>query len=742
MAASVASRSLLNDDEYRVDGRVKVTGEARFTADFEREGMLWAAFVASPYAHARILGYHVEAARRTAGVHAVLTGADLPGRFFGRVIADWPVLAQGKVLFNGQYVVAVAAETREIARAAAETVVVDYAELAPLFDTEDALREGAVALHDDRSEYAFLGQPGKAPRHAHPNIQGRFVVERGNADAGFAQAAHVFEHRFTTPRHHGGYIEPHATLVWIDPDDTVHVVSTCKSPFALKRQLSICADIPLENVTVEQSYIGGDFGAKGLSVDDFPCYFLARATGRPVKFVRSYLDDVRSTNTRHASTITMKSGVDERGRLIAFTARVLYDGGAFAAAKPVPHLLPGSFLSKTPYRIPHAHVEVLAAYTNTVPAGHVRSPGDMQIVFALESHIDMVAAELGIDPIDFRLRNVLVDEETDIDGLPYIEPRGTEILEILRREGRWDEPLPPGRGKGIAITAHHIGHGRAQVRMVASRDGTIAIHTPMMDQGVGALTMLQRTAAVTVGIGAHWFTFLQETSASTLEELGPGATRVTALTGRACQDAAEQLRARLVQCGWDGSEATLPRAAATACGDSAAVTVVGTFERLRVPGEPESNNFSGYLVDLSVDGDTGALTIHDVLYVADVGRVINPVAHQGQIDGGFIFGLGHALTEELLIEDGRIVNLTFADYKIPVMRDLPPFRSILLPTPGGPGPFGSKAIGESSTSSIAPAIGNAVAAACGSRIQALPITAERVYAALRAAADAAPQRPP
>ncbi|MGA2392920.1 MAG: xanthine dehydrogenase family protein molybdopterin-binding subunit [Candidatus Lustribacter sp.] len=729
-ASSLSARSLLDDDEYRVDGHAKVTGEAQFAADFSREGMLWAAFVASPHAHASIRAYEIEEALQTPGVHAVLTGNDVPDRFFGRTIADWPVLAQGRVLFIGQYVAAVAAESREIARAAAEKIIVHYETLTPIFDPEEALRDGQIALHGDRSQYAFQGRVGTAPKHAHPNIQGRIVVERGDTEAGFASAAHVFEHCFSTPRHHGGYIEPHATLVWIGPDGVVHVISTCKSPFALKSQLAVCTGVPAETIVVEQSCIGGDFGAKGLSVDDFPCYFLAKATGRPVKFVRSYLDDVRSTNTRHAAQITMKSGVDGEGRLIAFAARVLYDGGAFAAAKPVPHLLPGSFLSKTPYRIPHAHVELLAAYTNTVPAGHVRSPGDMQIVFALESHMDMVATELGIDPIDYRLRNVLVEDESDIDGLPYIEPRGKEILEILRREGAWDEPLPPGRGKGVALTAHHIGHGRAEVRITVAPDGRLVVHTPMMDQGVGALTMLQRTAATVLGISTAWFTFDCETSSSSLAELGPGATRVTALSGRACQDAAEQVRERLVSCGWDGTEATLPRAAAIACGDAPSFAVIGAFELHRVPGRAESNNFSGYMVDLSVDCETGALSIHDIVYVADVGTVINPLAHQGQIDGGFIFGLGHALSEELLLEEGRIVNLTFADYKIPVQRDLPPFRSILLPTHGGPGPFGSKAIGESSSSSIAPAVANAVARACGVRVPVMPITAQRIYDAL------------
>jgi len=721
--------SILGTDERRVEGRDKVSGRAKYAADFHREGMLWAAFVAGTLPHARIVAVDTSEAQATPGVHAVLTGADVPGRYLGRALLDWPILAHDRVHFVGQYVAAVAAETREIAEAAARTIAVRYEDLPTVFEAKDALADGAVILHPDRAVYPFLY--GKAPEMPHPNIQGRQLVERGDIAAGFAQSAHVFEHTFVTPRHHGGYIEPHATLVWYDPDATLHVVSTNKAPNALKRQLSVCFALPPEKVVVEQNYIGGDFGAKGLSIEEFPCAALAQATGRPIKFVRTYLEDIRSTNTRHAAEVTLKSGLDADGNFVAFEARVLYNGGAYAAGKPIPHLIPG-FWAKTPYRLPNARAEVLAVYTNTIPAGHVRAPADVQILFALESHVDMMAQALGIDPIDFRLRNALVGNETDMDDLAYVQPRGKEILELLRRESRWDDPLPRHRAKGVALAVRHIGHGVAQVRMIVERDGTSEIRTPMMDQGAGALTMMLRTTAQTLGIGERWFRVVQENSSSTINESGPGASRVTHVTGRACQAAAGEILTTLEAHGWDGSESGYARAAAAACGDQPSFTVTGEFSGVPKPGDPEAHNFSGFVVDLSVDPETGALTIHEVIHAADVGTVINPVAHQGQIDGGFVWGLGHALSEELVLEDGRIVNATFADYKIPVQKDLPPFRTVLLPTPGGPGPFGAKMIGESSTSGVAPAVANAVARACGARITQMPITAERIYDALAA----------
>lgn len=700
-------------------------------------GTLWAGFVSSTVPHARIGTVDVSEAKNLRGVHAVLTGADIPDRFLGRALMDWPVLAQDKVYFVGQYVAAVAAETRELAEQAARAVVVEYEELSPVFDPKEALRETARPLHEDRSRYRFLadGPDGRAPRHSHPNIQGRLVVKKGDVDAAFEAAAHVFEHTFSTPSYHGGYIEPHATLVWIDDGGTTRVVSTCKSPFALRRELAACAGLPIERVIVEQCYIGGDFGAKGLSIDDFPCYFLARSTGRPVKSVRSYLDDIRSTNIRHAAEISVKSGIDKDGSIVALSTRVLFNGGAFAGAKPIRSLIPGSLWWNTPYRVENTYVEATVAYTNTVPAGHVRSPGGFQTVFAVESHLDMVALELGVDPIEFRIKNVWKRDDPDVQHSPYIEPRGKEVLEILRDAGKWNEPLPAGRGKGVAIYAHHIGYGNAEVRMIVNADGTIAIHTPMMDQGVGALTMLQRTAAQVIGIGTGWFSLVQENSSSTLAEAGPGATRVTAVTGRACQDAAEKIRRQLLQCGWDGQEGSYPEHARRLCSDAPSVEVIGTFTRTHGEG-PDSYNFSGYLIDLSVDAETGGITIHDVLYVNDIGTIINPLAHRGQLNGGFVFGEGHALTEQLHIEDGRILNLSFADYKIPTANDLPPFRTILLPTSGGPGPFGAKAAGESSTEGVAPALANAISRACGVRIRTLPLTSERIFSALsRAIAD-------
>src|SRR5579883_2714771 len=289
--SATLSTTALERGERRIDGTEKVSGAAMFAADCRLPGMLWAAFTTSPLAHARIRTIDVSAARAMPGVHVVLTGKDIGERRYGRRLCDRPVLAVERVLFIGDAVAAVAAESRELAEAAAAAIVVDFEELPAVFEPEDALAEGAPVLHENPERYHFIG--GKRHAVSHPNVQGERVVEKGDVRAGFARADRIFEHEFRTPRYHGGYIEPRATVVWIDDDGVVHIVGTNKSPYAFREGFAICTGVAVEKIRIEPAYLGGDFGGKGLSVDEYPCYFLARATNRPVKYVRTYLDDMR-----------------------------------------------------------------------------------------------------------------------------------------------------------------------------------------------------------------------------------------------------------------------------------------------------------------------------------------------------------------------------------------------------------------------------------------------------------------
>jgi CO/xanthine dehydrogenase Mo-binding subunit len=750
-AAKPADR--FHDDEFRVDGNIKTSGQAQYTADFSMPKMLWADFVSATVAHAKIVSIDADEARAMPGVHAVLTGKDIGDHYFGRRLCDWPVLSIDRVRFIGEYVVAVAAETAQIAAAAVASIYVEYEELPGLFDTEEALKPDALILHEHPEKYTFMFP--KRPQHPHKNIQGHGVTQIGDVDAGFAASAKVYEHVFTTPRYHGGYIEPRATLVWIDDAALVHVISTNKSPFSLREQLSVTTGLPKESFVVHPSYIGGDFGAKGLSVEEFPVYYLAAATGRPVKFVRNYLDDIRSTNVRHASKFTVKTGVTKDGKILSMYLKGLFDGGAYAAGKVIPNVLPGPD-TKLPYAIPNQKLERTAVYTNSVPGGFVRAPGDVQAVFAAESAIDLIAIDLGIDPMEFRMLNCAREGDMDIEGHTYLAARGEEVLEVIKRESDYSTPYDAktGRGRGLAFSVRHIGGGKTSLNVVLSGNGDIEVQTGTTEQGMGILTVLNRVVAVDLGLPLARVRAGRGGTDAVPFDPGVGASRTTHIVGGAVLDATKQLRADMesaacavagkpngmtlregtfvstdgtVRIEWD-----LVAAALIASRNGEPLTYTGTFDGDPHHGEPQYNNFNGYVVDVTVDRETGAYKINNVTFCVDSGTIINPIAHRGQIDGGFVMGLGHAMTEELIVEEGRIANLTFADYKLPCQMDMPPFDVHILESDRGPGPFGARAVGEVNTSAFGPALANAVHAAVGVRITQLPVTAERIYDALHA----------
>ncbi len=623
MSVTITAGAVRND--RRQDALAKVRGTAEYAADTRRPNQLWAAFVTSPLPHARITHIDTDAARAMPGVRAVLTGADIGEYYLGRALQDWPVLARDRVLFVGQYVVAVAADTPEIAQSAADAVDVRYDELPAVFEPPGALAGDAPVLHPDPARYAFL--PGHRTLPAHLNVQGVHAKSKGNAAAAFGACARVFEERFRVPRQHAGYIEPHACVVWLD-GDLVHVVTTNKSPFQLQRQMAVSLRRDSATIVVEQRFIGGDFGGKGLSIDEFVCYFLAQATRRPIKAVRRHIADVQSTNTRHAAEIRLRTGVGAPGDIIAMEIDVVYNGGAFAAGKPLATLVPGHGI-KVPYNIPNASVNYTTVYTNAVPTGHLRSPSEVQIAFAIESHLDTIAAALSIDPIDFRLRNVAIDGHTGIDGIPLRDPRGRDVLLALQRDVASRPLKDPANARGVALVARHIGVGTAHIKLRLHEDGRIEALTGVTDQGAGAPATIERIVASTLSVDPSRVEARRGNTAEALFDLGPGASRITHIVGMAAYKAALELRARL------------------AAGAVAPLEVTGSYEATDHDGHPEWYNISGYAIEVNVDRETGQVTIADALFVAETGAIINPLAHQGQIDGGFVFGLGHALTEEL-----------------------------------------------------------------------------------------------
>ncbi|MFN0070291.1 MAG: xanthine dehydrogenase family protein molybdopterin-binding subunit [Chloroflexota bacterium] len=750
MALSTRDPGILATPDYRLEGPQKVTGRAAYSADISIRGMLHAKTLGSPHAHALIRGIDVSAARALPGVAAVITAYDIGPIRTGRRLMDYPILAWERVRFVGERVAAVAAESLEIAEEALGLIHVDYQELPAALTPAEALADGAPVLHPDISSYQF--RQGSRDPVPHANMQAYKIVGKGSAseiEAAFAGAAHVFEHTFRTPRQHAGYIEPRVALVWIDADETVRVVTTNKLPFNIQEELSMVTGLPLEKIDIDCGFVGGDFGGKGLSLDEMTGYFLALRTGRPIKTVLSYGEELTSTNSRHAATIRLRTAVDSEGRFLAHEGRMLWDGGAYAAGKPQAdvNLISGSRHFNA-YRIPLVRSEHVMVYTNNVPGGQVRGPGNAQVVFAWESHVDMMAAELGLDPLELRERNALNHGDSGMGGQRIADPRSREVLDAVRREFHWNRPLPAHHGRGLAFFTRETGEGKTSIIMRIATDGRVEVVTGVPEQGSGIHTMVARVTAAALDIDPLDVLVTRGTTTHAPWDPGVAATRSTHLIGQAVLHGAAQLRPTLEALaaellGWPAGQVTLHdgefhRAdnsaefatfaeVARRIGEGPTVEVAGFYDSAQAHhADGLALNFLATAFEVQVDPETGQVTIIDALMVTDVGAIINPIGHEGQVEGGFVCGLGSALLEELVADNGRIVNGSLADYKLPNIADLPAFRSILIRGNDGPGPFGAKAIGEHTNIGVPPALANAIAHAVGARVTDLPITPERV----------------
>ena len=713
---------LLDRPERRVDGEAKTTGAAKYTADLDLPGALQAAFVRSPYQHARVVSVDLSRARGLAGVRAVLAGADVRGQRLGRRLQDWPVLCWDRVLFIGDRVAAVAADTRELAEEAVRLIAVEYEELPALLDLDDALRAGAPVLHPDAATYRFLEGRGERPSVPHPNHQGHVTESHGDVGAAFARAARIFEHEFTTPRIHQAALEPRAAIVWLE-GDRVRVVSTNKAPFNLRDQMAATLGLARERIVVDNGTIGGDFGGKGLSTDEFVLYHLAKATGRPVRAITRYADELTTTNPRHSSRIRLRTGVDAEGRIVAHESFALFDGGAYAAGKPTVRLLvEGGVSTLEGYRVPAARHEAATVYTNQVPGGHMRAPGQPQNVFASESHLDLIARELGLAPLELRRRNVARAGDPTTTGEPWHGPDLAGLLDRAATEIGADAPRLPGRGIGFALGVRHVGRGSTTISLRLDRDGTIEARTGVGDQGGGQHTLIQRIVAATLGVDPLTVR-VRRLSTEGPQDPGIGGSRVTPVHGGAALAAARALKVKL------GGRSVADAARALSAGEGLEVSA-------KFDATAADHGACAHAIEVAVDGETGMVRVLRAVLAIDVGRVINPVALRGQLEGGFVYGLGQALTEDLALSDGRVRAANLGDYKLPTIADVPPLRIVHLSDDHGSGPYGARSAGELVNPGVPAAVANAVHDASGARVQTLPITAERVWRILRRAKPA------
>jgi CO/xanthine dehydrogenase Mo-binding subunit len=733
----------------RVEGYGKVTGQTKYAADLPFDGLLWAKTLRSSVAHARIVDIDTSKAKTLAGVRAVLTGADVNGIYVGTRIKDQPVLAQDKIRMTGDALAAVAADTEAIAEEALSLIDVAYEELPYVVDPLEALTPGSPLIHENRSRYKNAPKiPEGISEH---NLQSYVRWKNGDLEAGFARSARIFEHTFRTPLSHHGYLEPCACTVQVHLDGRVEVWASNKGPWGLREQMAADFGIPQEKIKVHIVHVGGDFGAKASLIDVPIAYYLSRATQRPVKLVFDYGEEIAAGGHRHPAVIKLKTGVESDGALAAVKADVYFSGGAYGAQKANPQatVLGGRRLASM-YRCPAIDVETYCAYTNHVPCTQTRTPGSPQIVFAFESQMDIIAREMNIEPLELRRRNILRDGDVNPMGEKWDHILMSEVLErAVEASGMKKGGAKLHRGWGLALYDRGAPEGKASSALTLESDGKVSILTGVPDVGPGYYTVAQQMVCETLGLPPDKVVVSFKDTDSLPFDPGTGGSKQTNTSGHAVYKGAREVREKLVYLaarelgcrpediqqhnnklsGPNGKSTPTEKMIALAVKENGGpVFHLTIFEPKDMP---KVTGFAAQVAGVEIDPETGAINVLSLTTAHDTGTVLNHLTLTGQVEGGVVTGLGFGLMEENPVVEGKIATLTLGEAKLPCIQDIPPLTTVLVESPTGPTPFGGKAIAENPNVPTAAAIANAIADACGVRIFDLPLTAEKVYRALR-----------
>ena len=747
--SDATSRRNVGRRQIRLDGAPKVRGEAAYLGDRTVPGLLHGAVLHSPHPHALIRRLDTRRARALPGVRAVITAADVPDTRYGIYIKDATVFARDRVRFAGEAVAAVAADTLEAARAAVASIEVDYETVPAVFNAEAALLDDAPLVHPEWEQYEaapILVRRG--------NRSTRGIIRVGDVEEGFAKSFRTFEHRFTTSKVHPGYTEPRGSIGFWNDDGSCAVWSSTQLPFAVQEILADAVGLPSGKVRVVATTLGGGFGGKlTLGVEHY-AVLLARAAKAPVKVVSTVEEELTSSLPRQPAIVDLKTGVDRDGRILAKQGRIILDTGAFSGSGPQT----ASSCTNTlhgPYNIPNVLLEGVAVYTNNMTTGAFRAPSGPTGNFASESQMDIIANSLGIDPLELRLRNIFREGDKGPSGA-VLAAVGLE--ECLRRAADaigWNERRPAkGRGKGIACGWWMTTGMTSEVDVTLHRDGRVVLNSGAVEIGTGALTGAAQVLADDLGVAAEHITVIGGDTATSPYDYGAQGSRTAFCVGNACRNAAVEMRKVLAaraapELGVAPAAIELRDGAVHGGGRSIAfatligtegVKVRGAFTAPAVPHEASrlenhqspawhAPSFHAHAVDLSVDEDTGDVTVHRYVVAQDVGFAINPTYVEGQIEGGAVQGIGQALFEEIVSRDGIVQNPNLTDYKMPTMQDVPVIETILVKYPTAHGPSGAKGVGEPPCIEPPATIANAIAAATGARVPTLPITAERICTA-------------
>lgn len=744
-----------NMSSVRPDLIEKVTGRAEYVTDLTVPGMLHGFVVRSPAIHARIVSIDTSAARSMGGVVDVLIGEDVASfGCWGVVLKDRPIIATDRVRYVGEPVAVVIAETIEIAENAAELVDVEYDELPRATTIQEALAEDAPLIHErheNLEDFYFRG--GARPTES-SNVFHTYRSNVGDVDAAEAAAAFIHEDHFTFPAISHFAMEPHAVIADFQ-GGSLTVWAGAQTPSAVQKVLSRLFGLQLAKVRVIVPFVGGGFGGKA-SVKIEPLVAAASwKVQRPVRVAQSIVESML-TCRRLGADITIRTAVDAEGRILANSAKLLLDGGAYsdtgsAVATKAANRIMG------PYAVPNLRLEACAVYTNTVPGAAFRSIGGPQAVWAKESHMDNVAAAIGMDPAEFRLLNLASRGERIRPDLRALDMDMSELIGRVTQSFASEVKASNRQACGLAVAATDPANTPISNAIVRLKiDGSILVSVSSIEVGQGAHATMARIASQTLKQPASAVTVLRTDTAVAPYDWGTGASRSTVVVGlsveNAAIDAADQIL-EMVADVWELPRENLSLVGGGVSTGSEVLTFHQIFHRTlgvdsgEVIGRgaitprskkgalAESPLFwetSAGLAEIVVDEGTGEIRVPRYASAADVGRAINRVAAEGQDEGAAIMGLGHALYEVLEFEDGQPVNATPIDYSIPRISDVPPvFDTILVENGDGPGPGGAKGMGEGAILPVAPAIANALFSTYGIRITELPMTPEKVWRALQ-----------